>query len=225
MARSPAARVAIYDCRTVAPHVDDLVLLQRWGAGDLAAGDTLFNRHFNSVHRFFRSKLDGDIEDLVQRTFLALLECHARGRQIAAVRGWLLGTARHLLLERWRAREDFDPGSHTLAGLEPSPCSVLVARAEQRLLAAALRAIPLDHQIVLELFYWETMTASEIGASLGRPQGTIRSLLRRAKVELSEALARVAESPELLASTLNDIERWIASLRNQIPPRRPRRKR
>jgi RNA polymerase sigma-70 factor (ECF subfamily) len=217
MARCAAAQVAVYHRAAVEPPIDDVELLQRWGRGDLAAGDKLFTRHFDAVHHFFRSKLNDDVDDLVQRTFLALLEAHARSKLIASVRGWLLGTARNLLLERWRARTDFDPSTSTLAALEPCPASLLVAAAEQRILAAALRLIPLDHQIILELYYWEKMTGSEIGASLGEPEGTIRNRLRRAKDDLAVALARVAESPDLLASTMNDVERWIASLRDQIP--------
>jgi RNA polymerase sigma factor (sigma-70 family) len=194
----------------------DLALLGRWRSGDRLAGDTLFMRHFDSIHAFFRTKLVGDVEDLVQRTFMALLET-SEDAPIRAVRPWLFGTARHLLLERWRTRRDFDPETSTLAELGPSPSSILAGKAEQRILAAAVRRIPLDHQILLELHYWEELSGSEIAACLGVPEGTIRSRLRRAKQELTRALSEVAQSPELLVSTLGDLQRWMAAMREQCP--------
>jgi RNA polymerase sigma-70 factor (ECF subfamily) len=205
--------------------IDDLELLQRWRAGDRRAGDELFTRHFDAVHRFFRAKLADDVEDLVQRTFLALLESSVRERAIASVRGWLLGTARNLLFERWRGRTAFDPSTSTLAALEPSPSALVTAAGEQRTLSLALRLIPLDQQIVLELFYWEAMSGSEIAACLQEPEGTIRTRLRRARESLADAIAHVAEHPDLLASTLGDLERWLASLKEQVPRKEARRRR
>lgn len=220
MARHASAERLAYDGCGLP---DDLELLQRWRAGDRHAGDALFVRHFDVVHRFFRAKLADDVDDLVQRTFLALLESSVRQRTISSVRGWLLGTARNLLFERWRARADFDPSTSTLAALEPSPSAMLTGAAEQRILIGALRTIPLDQQIVLELFYWEAMSGSEIAACLHEPEGTIRTRLRRARESLNDAIAHVSEHPDLLASTLGDLERWLASLRDQIPSKESHR--
>jgi hypothetical protein len=49
-------------------------LLEAWRAGDLSAGNALFARHFDSLCRFFRNKVSGEIDDLIQRTLLACLE-------------------------------------------------------------------------------------------------------------------------------------------------------
>lgn len=194
----------------------DRALLARWRSGDRSAGDVLFLRHFDSVYAFVRTKVTDDVEDLVQRTFLALVQADLDASPIRSVRSWLLGTARHLLFSHWRARRSFEPSASSLAELSPSPSSILVGRAEQRLLAGAIRRIPVDHQIVLELFYWEGMTGDEIAVCLGEPVGTIRSRLRRARELLEHALSEVAESPELLASTVGDLERWMLAMRDQL---------
>jgi RNA polymerase sigma-70 factor (ECF subfamily) len=73
------------------------------------------------------------------------------------------------------------------------------------------------------LHYWEAMSGSEIAACFGEPEGTVRSRLRRAKVDLREALEHVADNPDLLSSTLADLDRWIASLREQVPRPRARK--
>ena len=44
---------------------DDTELLAAWRAGDQAAGSELFDRHFESLRRFFASKVGTGIEDLV----------------------------------------------------------------------------------------------------------------------------------------------------------------
>ena len=80
----------------------------------------------------------------------------------------------------------------------------------------ALRRIPLDYQLVLELYYWEDMAAPELAQVLGLPEGTIRSRLRRAKEALADKMASLARSPELLKTTMSDLEKWVRSLRAQL---------
>jgi RNA polymerase sigma factor (sigma-70 family) len=69
---------------------------------------------------------------------------------------------------------------------------VLDHRERVQLLYAALQGLPLDFQISLELFYWEELTAAEIGVVLGVPEGTVRSRLRRARELLGERLKALA---------------------------------
>jgi len=64
---------------------DDLVMLDRWRAGDSAAGNALFHRHFEAVYRFFERKTDGDIDDLVQETFLACLHTAPSSSHLASI--------------------------------------------------------------------------------------------------------------------------------------------
>ena len=89
----------------------------------------------------------------------------------------------------------------------------MAARQEQRHLLHALRTIPLEQQILLELAYWEELTGPELGEVLGVPANTVRSRLSRARDALAAALARIAESPELLTSTLDDLDAWTARTR------------
>src|SRR5690606_10349004 len=71
------ARSAEGSWYTVCERVsDDLELLAAWRDGDAAAGGRLFRRHFDTLFRFFSTKLDGPVEDLVQDTFLGCV----RGR-------------------------------------------------------------------------------------------------------------------------------------------------
>jgi RNA polymerase sigma factor (sigma-70 family) len=196
----------------------DFELLDRWDAGDLHAGNELFERYFDEIYRFLAHKTNGDAEDLVQRTFLACLEGKGSFRKGASFRTYLYAIGRNLLHAYWREkkRAAFDVGASSLLELGPSPSTAVAERHEERLLLEALRSIPLDLQIALELFYWEKLSAPELAQILEIPEGTVRSRLRRARDALEQRLSELESSPERLASTLSNLERWAVSLRDRI---------
>jgi RNA polymerase sigma-70 factor (ECF subfamily) len=202
----------------------DEALLQAWQAGDQHAGSTLFERHYASIYRFFMSKLPDAAEDLVQRTFLGCLEARDRFRGDASVRTFLFGiahnTLRHHLRQRQRLRSEqpLDSDVRSAAELAPGPSTVLGQRREQRLLLRALRHIPLDYQVVLELHYWEQQSTTQIAAITGVPAGTVKTRLRRGRELLEERIAVLAESPEERDSTLGDVDRWLRVAPEQRPP-------
>ncbi len=202
---------------------DDAALLAAWGEGDQAAGNRLLERHFGSVFRFFRSKLDAMVDELVQRTFEACLQNRDRYRGDATFKAWLMGIARIQLLrylqrEHFRGPEPLDPMRTTIVGAtqRASPSVVAAEREEQRLLLRALVEIPVDLQIAIELHYWEAMTVVEIANVLDVPTGTVKSRLRRARALLREAIDRVASGPDLAERTGRDLDHWAASLRARL---------
>lgn len=195
----------------------DLELLERWRRGDRGAGNQLFERHFESVYRFFVHKAPDDAADLVQRTFLACVEGHERFRGASSFRTYLFAIARHELLGHWRRRKPGgDPSLSSVRDLSPSPSMVLVERFEHRLLLEALRSIPLDLQIALELHYWEQLTTSEMAEVLDVPEGTAKSRLRRGREALLERIRALETDRERLESTLGDLDQWATSLKQAV---------
>jgi RNA polymerase sigma-70 factor (ECF subfamily) len=202
--------------------VTDFELLDAWRAGDREAGNTLFERYFDAVCRFFTNKVQHNIDDLIQKTFLGCVEGRDRFQKQASFRTYLFAVAHHVLCAHFRERRrgpestpiDFSDTSSDQ--LTPSPSSVLAIHQEQRLLLEALRRIPLDYQLVLELYYWEDMAAPELAQVLGLPEGTVRSRLRRAKEALSAKMTALAAEPALLKSTTSSLEKWVCSLRAQL---------
>lgn len=198
---------------------EDLVLLEAWRGGDQKAGNQLFNRHFDAICRFFANKVSSDVDDLIQRTFMACVESKDGFRGEASFRGYLFGVARNILRRHYRDKrykgERFDALEVSVHDMGPGPSMLVAERREQQLLLQALRQLPLDHQITLELYYWESMSGSELAAVLGIPEGTVRGRIRRAKQLLEESLAELSESPELLRSTVANLEDWAKGLRDQ----------
>lgn len=199
---------------------DDFELLGRWKNGDKAAGNELVDRHFSSVYRFFRSKIDSDVEDLAQRTFLASLEHYDRIRE-GTFRAYLLGIARHLLFHQYRHKrthaklEDFlSVSAEDLQGGTPS--QIRAVSEEKKLLLKGLRSIPIDFQICVELHYWEGMGVADIAEVLGVQVGTVKSRLFRARQMLRERIEAMHESDTLIRSTVDDLDRWASALQKDF---------
>ncbi|HKU38228.1 MAG TPA: RNA polymerase sigma factor [Polyangiales bacterium] len=175
---------------------EDAELLAAWAEGDGDAGSELIERHFAAVHRFFSNKVDRDLDDLVQQTFLACLEARARFEQRSSFPVFLLGIARHLLYDfyRKRRREPLEFSAASVRDFGTSPSQQVARREEETLLNEALRRIPLESQVILELTYWEGFSGAELASVMDAPLGTIYSRLHRARESVLEQL--VALMPE-----------------------------
>jgi RNA polymerase sigma factor (sigma-70 family) len=200
---------------------DDGALLQAWRDGDRKAGRRLVERHLAGLGRFFANKVGHEQEahDLVAETFERLSQALPRYRGDSSVRTFLYAIAHNVLREHIRRREREALRGEPLrsvADLGPSPSMIVAKHQEQRLLLHALRALPLEHQIVLELSLFEDMSRAEIAEVTGTPAGTIAGRLRRARELLGERLAALSESPGLLESTTTDLAQWAQSLRDAL---------
>lgn len=195
----------------------DAALLHAWRDGDREAGAVLVGRHVHSVFRFFRSKLDQGAEDLTQATFLACQQSAGRLREAASFRAFVFGIARNLLLRHFRdlgrdrdregLGDEVDDGAASL-GVQ------LAGRDETRLLARALRALPLTEQLVIELHYWEEMSTAEVASALEIPQGTVKWRLAEARRFLRAEIERLGrDRPGLVQSTVSHLDAWAAELR------------
>ncbi|MDC0720877.1 RNA polymerase sigma factor [Nannocystis bainbridge] len=197
----------------------DLELLDAWRGGDALAGEVLFERHFESVYRFFCNKVPRDADDLVQETFLGCVSAKERFRQDASFRTFLFAIARKVLLkyrERWAPKDEGEElHASRVADLDLSVTQIVVESEEQALLLRALRRLPLDLQTALELFYWEGLLSREIAQVLEIPEGTVRSRLRRGREMLRGIITELAARPELRASTLGDFDQWLASIQGR----------
>lgn len=196
---------------------DDRRLLLKWGEGDQDAGKVFVERHFADVYGFVRSKVASGAEDLTQQVFAA---CAARPegyRGEGTPRAFLLGVARRVLWNYFRSERrranalQQSPKVH--ASGPGSPSSLVRARDEVRVLHRALRSLPLDQQILIELQFWEGLTMRDMAEVMEIPVGTVKSRLGRAREALRTAVELVAADPELAKSSLGGLERWAGELR------------
>jgi RNA polymerase sigma-70 factor (ECF subfamily) len=203
----------------------DAELVERWRGGDRAACAVLFDRYYANLVRFFRSKVPEAADDLVQRTFLRCFEAVTRLADAAAFRSFLFGIACNALREHYRgAHRDHTRLVFTSVSahdLDPTASAVLGWRQEQRLLLEALRRIPLEDQILVELRYWEQLPGHEIAAIVEMPLGTVKASLHRARRRLEAQLDALTREPAALHATASDLERWAAAVKRALDARGP----
>jgi len=178
---------------------DDAELLEAWRGGDKSSGNELFRRHFRSVRRFFRNKVPpDDVEDLIQRTFAGCVEGRDRFRGDASFRTFLFAVARRQLFKFLRDRAardrrvDPDFGVSSIHALGQSPSSMMAKQQEHEILLEALQRVSVEHQTMLELYYWEGMSGAEIADVLDIAPATVRTRLFRGRASLEKAFSELA---------------------------------
>lgn len=194
----------------------DRALLAAWAAGDPKAGETFVERHFDGLYRFFANHVDHEIADLVQRTFVACIAKRDRFPAHVPVRAFLYGIAHKELLMTLRKRARERAAVQTIAvdpGRPTSPSSVVALREEERLLAIAVQRLPLDLQILIELFYWEELSVADVALVLELPEGTVKSRLHRARELLRHEIEAGGAAASVVETTISGLERWALALR------------
>lgn len=202
---------------------DDAELLQRWRDGDGAAGNQLFERCFAPIYRFFVNKTRSlaDTEELTQNTFVALMSARDGFLGKSAFLTYALGVANNVLKHYYRdlAREaePLDPLEASIVALGAGARTQLECAETQQLLLAALREIPAELQIVLELYYVEGLDPGAIGDALGVNPNTVRSRIQRGRDQLRARIDELAARAP--AAQAPDAEAWADLIRTAFPAR------
>ena len=198
----------------------DAELVQAFRAGDKRAGAELTERYYTKVLHFCRSKAPNAAKDLTHDSFAACFAKLPSLREASAFRSFLFGIVCNKIRMHYRSRrvegERLDFGTVSSVDLDPSPSRLVAERGEQRMLLEALRRIPLQFQIVLELHYWQELRVREIAAALDIPESTVKTRMRRARQLLEQALAKLEMPGNTLESTLSDLEGWARSIREGV---------
>jgi RNA polymerase sigma factor (sigma-70 family) len=193
---------------------DDITLLGQWRGGDATAGQTLFERHFDSIYGFFETKCSSDADELTQATFLACLRARDQFRGDSSFRTYLFTIARNELFRVLRTRQrrdaklDFELSS--IADLVSSAGTQMARNQEHRALIEALQHLPVEQQTLLELHYWEDMEIAELSKIFDAPAATIRTRLHRARKALRERVENMA--PAEVLETLESMDAWARGL-------------
>ncbi len=199
----------------------DLELLLKWREGDRKAGELLFAKHFAGVRRYFRLKFPDAHEDLLQETFSRIVQSRDEFRGESTFKTYLFRIARYVghehIRKRYRQGGEFSPAQSSLADLTGRrQSSVLAEREDHRLLLDALQHLSLEQQEVIDLYYWEGLTAKQVGESIEVPESTVRSRLRLAVRHLAKLHRELGQQEHSRELTEDDVECWLHALRQEL---------
>jgi RNA polymerase sigma-70 factor, ECF subfamily len=121
-------------------------------------------------------------EDLTSETFLSAVTAVRQGRVPELTVAWLIGVARHKLVDHWRRRERED---RSLRAVDTDPLDTPADEWDVRLdvLTAhrTLATLGAHHRSALTLRYLDGLPVREVADCLGRTVGATEVLLVRAR--------------------------------------------
>jgi RNA polymerase sigma-70 factor (ECF subfamily) len=191
----------------------DIELVQRAKAGDFGALETLTTRHEQRIYalalRILRHRQDA--EDVVQQTFLSVLENLETFRGESSFATWLMRIATHAALKIIRKQRGLDtvsldavdspddaaplPHPQFIADWRASPHELTAHRETRRLLDAALDQLDEKHRLVFLLRDVEGLSVRDTAQTLGLTEANVKVRLLRARLALREQLTRAFGEP------------------------------
>lgn len=172
-------------------------LVRRCAGGDAEAFSSLAGRYYRPVAAFLLKRVSRPdvVEDLVQETFLEAFRSLREGRLPDNFSSWLFGVAANRA-GAWLRRKKptlFDPSEPpAMPTTAPEPDAIAELEEQQRRLAAldhGVANLPEEARLLLDMKHRRGLTCEQIAAELGRPAGTIKSLLSRTYKQLRDRLA------------------------------------
>lgn len=151
----------------------------------------LYDRALPEVYGYLLPRCGGDralAEDVTSETFLAAVAAVQRGSVPDLTVAWLVGVARHKLVDHWRRAEREDRRAVRLAA-EPEvlgdPWDARLDAAEAHRVLAGLAP---QHRAALTLRYLDGLSVPEVARHLDRTVHGTEALLVRARAAFRRSL-------------------------------------
>ena len=130
-----------------------------------------------------------EAEDVLQASYLRVLEGRARFARRSAFRTWLFGVIRNVAAERRRRARMRGLVLARVAPREPVAPPVPEPRsAASRRLVEALAALPVRQREIVHLVFYNELSVEQAARAMGVGVGTARTHYARAKARLRERL-------------------------------------
>jgi len=170
-------------------------VLGRASTGDRDAFGVLYERYVERIYNYvyYRTGNLHDAEDLTARVFQrAMNHIHTYTDRGVPFSAWLYRIA-HNLVANWhrdRGRRQEIPINDlpVLPSRGDHPERNLVRSQEEEALLRLIRRLPAERQNLLILKFVENMSNAEIGRTMGRSEGAVKSLYHRTLLALRDQL-------------------------------------
>jgi RNA polymerase sigma-70 factor, ECF subfamily len=188
--------------KNVADKGQDAALIERIRAGDRTAFMAFYDR-FSRLLFSVAARVLGDrkeAEDVLQEVMLVIWNKSGEyDSELGSLSSWSVALTRNKALDRLRARtrrlrlieEVAIMAEESDASLTPSANEVIHGRERADMLHAAMKDLPKDQRMAIELAFFTGMSQSDIATRLQQPLGTIKARIRRGMLRLREQLGGV----------------------------------
>jgi len=164
-------------------------------SGDREAFRVLVDRYGQRIVAFCGSRLRSDDEarDIAQEVFVRAYRSLAAFRQGESFPAWLFAIAANQLRSRFRAfasdRHKVEAAGSEAASAAPTdPADEAADAIRAQALRKAVAALPRDHRLPVELYYFGGLSVAETAQSLGLGEEAVKTRLFRARKALRIAL-------------------------------------
>jgi RNA polymerase sigma-70 factor, ECF subfamily len=179
----------------------DEKLVERCLRGDDSAWESIVNAYGRKIYNLgyrYTSRTD-EAEDLTQEIFIRVYQNLKSFRVDAgSFQNWVLKVGRNLIIDRYRQARRFQPsaGTEEMETMNlrddklPNPHRAAEQAEAARFLNEGLQRLSPELKEAIILRDLEGMAYQEIASLLSIPEGTVKSRINRARLELAKLLSK-----------------------------------
>lgn len=149
--------------------------------------EQIIKRNSDSVYRLAYSlvKNRADADDIYQDVFVRYMRKKPRFQSAEHEKAWFMRVTINCCKNFWKS-----PWIQRRTALEGDEEPAGEPRSENQLLVETVKRLPEKYRIVIHLFYYEELSAEEIGKITGAMASTVRTRLTRARRMLRSLLEK-----------------------------------
>lgn len=185
-------------------NLTDEEVMVSYQKGEAKAMDELLYRFKNPIYRFaLRLSQDpSEAQDIAQEVFLRVHQNRDIYRPIGKFRTWIFSIAHNLCISKlrkqkwlvfWPRKKDDPEELVEFESPGPSPQAALSGQEVNSILKECVQSLPFLQKEALILREYEGLDYQEISRILKKSLGTIKTLIRRARINLKTKLLPYAE--------------------------------
>ncbi len=176
---------------------DEKILIARTQSGDIEAFNPLIEKYQPLLSNSIQAEVkDSEVaKDLCQNVWLKAFRSIKTFRFESKFSSWLYRIAKNVCIDYHRKQKASDNihSLHTinerrLLGAYPDPCELLQQQELRQHLDEAIATLTPSRKRVFLLYYIEELSIKAIATRTGRSEGTVKSHLRNARLQLQEHL-------------------------------------
>ena len=184
---------------------EELMLLERITKGDEDALSDLYDIYSRLVYSLILKivKNREEAEDLMQSLFIKIWhKASFFDKTKGNVYSWITAMARNSAIDRIRSKhyrntknniDELDEYMTSGSNEEITGLDYAIIKERSEIVSKALKIIPEEQSLVIELAYFQGLTQSEMAEELNIPLGTVKTRMRQALIKMEKILSPLYE--------------------------------